>query len=532
MSEGKDLVATGSFYLTLDSVANAGLGGIFWIILLKIAAPDVVGRGIVVVGLVSILVVFSGLGFQIGASKFIAEYNSKGQGSLSRFVFSKTVQVTLGSSVVIAIGLAFASPLVSAVLKDPQYELLILVGALALPFQSFVRSLNGVYQGCHRMAYCFVGDVTFLVLRLVVAIALVLAGFGSLGIVTGYAVGFVASTILGLVVLAPSALPKALPISSPPFFGKVFRFAFPNYLSTIADTGANYVSVILLGVYSGADAVAFYNPAFLSKLVLVALATSVGLALLPTVSSVVSGGSRQTTAGLYNISVRTAILLSSVPALVFFLLPERVLGLISPAYSSASLALQILVVSAFGSVIFQVSISALNGLNRPLSALWATGLGAILGIGASLVLIPRWGVPGAAAGNLVDGLASGAIAVAVLSARGSVIIARFAHLLQNRSLQKSGWRLRFSALVEHLSALPSVRIHTGSLVRPILCVVFAVLVGELCKLAGIRYFILVPASLATLLGTALILEALTMTELRNVIRLTVTELRNVIQTYT
>ncbi len=477
-TEGKSLVTEGSIYMTLDNAANATLGGIFWIVVAKIAASEVVGRAAIVVAVTSILVVFAGLGFAVGASKFISEYNSKGLPALSRLAYSKTIQITVVTSVVIAVGLALAGAY-----PANELTLLLVVGALSIPFQALVRSLNGVYQGCHRMAFCLIGDTTFLVLRLVIAVLLVLEGLGALGIVLAYAAGFATSAVVGLSYLAPTALPKGEPGESKDLVRSMFRFSAPNYVATICNTGVNQASVPLVGIFLGASAAAYYNIASLARLVLVTMAMSIGLALLPTVSSIASKASRETIGGLYNASVRSAMLLVAGPILILCLIPDRVLELISREYSSAAIPLQILAISSLGSVIFGVATSALNGLNRPSSAFLATGTGAAVGIAATAIMIPLWGLPGAAAGSLVNGVLSASISVVLLSRR------------------------------------EGVRTVPGSVFKPLLSLGSSFALGELAILLGIHIYVSVAFSLVTLLGVSLILKVITLSELGAILKL-------------
>ena len=489
MDDEREQFATGSIYLSLDSVANAFLGGIFWIVIAKLAVPEVVGQATFVVALTTILITFAGLGFHLAASKYISEHNSRGEFSNSRHVYSKTIQVTIASSVVIAAMLAvFSSSLAS---HNPQLVLLILIGAFSIPFQALVRSLNGVYQGSNRMAFTLFGDLTFLVLRLAIAVILVLLGYEALGIVLGYAAGFAASAMLGLAVLVPSALPStAQKSTSPALFRQMFRFSMPNYFAGLALTGATQASIIILGLFKGDAPVAFYNIALLTKMVVVSIATSVGLALLPAVSASISRGRVEPVSDMYNLSLKTSILLSSVPAVILFLIPGRILTLVSPTYAQeASLGLQLLMLSTVGSVVFAIVIPVLNGLNRPITALISTSASSLLALAVGLVTIPLWGVEGAAFSNLVAGFSGAAIAAGMLAYRGPV------------------------------------ELQHGAILRPVVSLASALGVGELLISRGVHPYVSVAVSLLILLLVSLMVRALRISEIGYIVRLTMNKMR-------
>src|SRR2546428_13069916 len=84
MDNGKGQLATGSLYLSIDSMLAAAIGGVYWIVVAKLAPPGTVGQANIIVALAAVLMTFAGLGFNIGASKFIAEHNSRREFAESR----------------------------------------------------------------------------------------------------------------------------------------------------------------------------------------------------------------------------------------------------------------------------------------------------------------------------------------------------------------------------------------------------------------------------------------------------------------
>src|SRR2546428_8090421 len=84
MDNGKGQLATGSLYLSIDSMLAAAIGGVYWIVVAKLAPPGTVGQANIIVALAAVLMTFAGLGFNIGASKFNAEHNSRREFAESR----------------------------------------------------------------------------------------------------------------------------------------------------------------------------------------------------------------------------------------------------------------------------------------------------------------------------------------------------------------------------------------------------------------------------------------------------------------
>ncbi len=490
MDNGKDQLATGSLFLSIDSMLAAAIGGVYWIVVAKLAPPGTVGKANIIVALAALLMTFAGLGFNIGASKFIAEHNSRREYAESRRVYSKTLEVTIASSVILMIGLVVAASYAAKVtLGDSSLALLVVIGALTLPFQAIFKTLYGVYQGAHRMAYCLIIDAIFLSLRLILSVALLLAGYGTLGILLGFAAGYLASTLFGMGYLARRAIPRVREISSSlssDSFKRLFDFSMPNYVAGIFLIASIQIPVILLGVYRGSASAAFFNIAVLTKSIVVAISGSIGLALLPTVAGNISRGSEDSVSSLYNLSIRSSILLASFPSLVFFLAPGVALTLISPEYATnASSALQILMVSAIGTVILGTCTQMMNSIGRPLTALYVTAASSVVGLAASVVTIPMWGVEGAAAASVVSGVAGAILGVSFLSWRGRL-------------------KTEFAALA-----------------APLVAVTLAASVGEVVVVRGLSPYLAVGVSLLVLLSLSLILKALTVTEISSMLKLAI-----------
>src|SRR6267143_1557398 len=423
MDNGRERLATGSLYLSIDSMLAAAIGGVYWIVVAKLAPPGTVGQANIIVALAAVLMTFAGLGFNIGASKFIAEHNSRREYAESRRVYSKTLEVTIASSVVLMIGLVVAASYAAKVtLGDSGLAFLVVIGALTLPFQAIFKTLYGVYQGSHRMAYCLIIDAIFLSLRLTLSVALLLAGYGTLGILLGFAAGYLASTLFGMGYLARRAIPRVREISS-----------------TVSTDSAN-----------------------------------------------ISRGSEESVSSLYNLSIRSSILLASVPSLVFFLAPGVALTLISSEYATnASSALQILMVSAIGTVILGTCTQMMNSIGRPLTALNVTAASSVIGLAASLVTIPLWGVEGAAVASLVSGVAGAILGVTFLSWGGRL------------------------------------KTEIAALAMPLIAVTLAASVGELVIVRGLSPYLAVGVSLLVLLTLSLILKALTVTEIGSMVKLAI-----------
>jgi O-antigen/teichoic acid export membrane protein len=104
-------------------------------------------------------------------------------------------------------------------------------------------------------------------------------------------------------------------------------------------------------------------------------------------------------AGLERIALWSVrlILLVAVPSLIFMMVfPQWLMGLFGPQFRAASTALMILAVGQFiGTAVGSVgSLLSMTGHERQLR--WNVFIGAVLGVGLGVLLIPGYGLIGAA----------------------------------------------------------------------------------------------------------------------------------------
>src|SRR3989442_13773062 len=72
-------------------------------------------------------------------------------------------------------------------------------------------------------------------------------------------------------------------------------------------------------------------------------------------------------------------------------------------------------VSAIGTVILGTCTQMMNSIGRPLTALYVTAASSLVGLAASGVTIPLWGVEGAAAASLGSGVGGAILGVNFIS---------------------------------------------------------------------------------------------------------------------
>lgn len=299
---------------------------------------------------------------------------------------------------------------------DPEVRALLLFAAAALAISAPPGVVTAVLRWQERMTFEAVARVLVALLTLVVGGALILAGYGvvSLG-VAGLVAGLVAIVYYGVVPRRFVRVPR------PTRFGlvdlpAVAVGAWPYFSTSILVVVYSRLDAVLLQQLLGPKAVGEYGVVVRVMELLFVIPGVLGTALFPAIAKNLVG--RPAVVMRYGLRAMIILTLISVPIAV----TGTVLGpglfpvLFGQGFAASGGAFQILVwtiVPVFASIVTSSIIAA--GRRPIVNTYLAVGMVLISAVG-NVLLIPRYGISGAAAVRLVtelSGLISGALYIAV-----------------------------------------------------------------------------------------------------------------------
>ncbi len=178
---------------------------------------------------------------------------------------------------------------------------------------------------------------------------------------------------------------------------KVFLFGLPMLFAALGGQVIGYMDTIMLTYFTDLASVGVYNVILPSALLFLFLSTSISAVIIPLISELyakkddarISEGIRM----IYKYSL--AIVIPFI--LVAFSFPVFFLTLFFESrYAQGAFPFQILLVGVLFYLIGQINFSILVGTGRPKTVTKITLISAILNIIMNLILIPRFGITGAA----------------------------------------------------------------------------------------------------------------------------------------
>jgi len=422
-------LAKGSFFLILDNLVNLGIGAIFWLLLAKMTDPASIGQAMVITGLATTVIGFTGYGIQVTLSKYLSEYNAKKMPATARRILKNGLRGSLIISGILALAIALLSNQITTLAYQNSGLAIFLIFIILtyLPTQTVLAALLGAFQGVHAMRYVAISDSIFQATRMAISISALLSGLGLFGILLGFSIASCVELAVCYLVLLPRAIPKtsdeneANEKQAVEGSKQVFHFTGLNYFTVGIKVLSAQLGILVLGTQSF-EAAAFYGLALLISKVVGSFSTSVGSALLPTASEQIVKGNKVQLRNMVNTAVRLSILVSGFGFILLMIDPMYFLSLISESYVGAAWALRILAISAVITAIGSIMTSLLNAANRPGEVARIALVSSVTTIGLTIILAPLSGLEGAAIAMFIGATANLIMSLFVLKRKENMII--------------------------------------------------------------------------------------------------------------
>lgn len=401
-------IGKGAAYLYIEGIIAMISGFAFWLIMSKIISPEIIGISSTIVSFSAILAVIAGFGVPEGIQRFLGRsFSEENLSQAKRYVNVSIVLVSIGISACTIVILAFKEWMYQYLHIDS--NLLIILIALFGSYTLFVL-LQYVVISTLKTKVLPTVNIVSSVVRVMLAVILLLAGWGALGVTIGYTLGFaVSSILLGIFLNLRLRSTKKSPVDS---FNQTVRNIFSSSIanwipSLVIAIGSQLGTVIVFGV-QGSQQAGIY---FIALTVVVGI-TGVAYVLfniaLPVLSSMQDGRKR------FAWRVIRLTLVVAIPfSTSLFFYSKEVIELIGQNYVAASFPMQILLSSMLPAAVadgISVLVYAYGHYRQVLTIGLATNVPRTI---LYFLLIQLYGNPGAALSYTIGAVAGFAISIIV-----------------------------------------------------------------------------------------------------------------------
>jgi O-antigen/teichoic acid export membrane protein len=314
-----------------------------------------------------------------------------------------TLQIGIGVSasmgVIAGIGLYLAADLVASGLFDaPGLAPLLRAFGVIVPFMTLSSTLLGAARGFKRMDIAALGEeIVQSSVRLVLIGLLSIVGFDVMAAAIVFGVADVASSVTMLTLLGrQTPLGALFSRSARRDVREVLGFALPLWLAGALRKLRQNIETLLLGTLTAVASVGVFAVASKVNLVAQSLYRAIITSVKPNLAELHGADDRDGLRHLYRTATRWALLINLPFFLVTMLHAESILLLFGTTFAAGSTALMVLAAGELVNAATGVCGSVLDMTRHTAAKLINSFTWLVLLLGANLVLIPRFGVLGAA----------------------------------------------------------------------------------------------------------------------------------------
>jgi O-antigen/teichoic acid export membrane protein len=337
--------ARGGFFLVSGTAVATVVLAIASILIARFLGPELYGQYALALVVPQLLFLFTDLGISQGITKFAATLQAKGETNrlLNMVKHGLLVRAIIGLAI-FAVNYVFADIIATYLLQRPELAFYIRLGSISILFQVIFSTATSAFVGMDKAEYHAIATNVQATAKTIASIALILAGLGITGAITGFTVSYIASAVVALPLLwllfrrkKSSEQREGLATN----LKTLFRYGTPLYVSVLLSGFLPLLINVILAFFTTDNAIGNYKAATNFSALLTVLAVPITTVLLPAFSKL-NNTTDQKVRDFFRIAVKYTTMIV-IPVTLFILISssEIVQIVYGGTYDSASLFLSI-----------------------------------------------------------------------------------------------------------------------------------------------------------------------------------------------
>lgn len=317
------------------------------------------------------------------------------------------LQIGVGFSTVLSslftVGLyALAYPIATQVFHEPQLTPLLQATSMMVPFLTLSDVLAGATRGFKKMQYSVIAqDFAQLLVRLILTGAFAIIGLSPLTAIVIFTIADVVSSVF-LVYFLNKEFRLRRPLrDARRDTREIVGFSLPLWISGLLSTFRNNIETMLLGALNTVTGVGIFTVAGNINLVGHMLFNAISLSSKPIIAELHGNGEIGQMNRLYRTTSRWAFTIYLPAFIITVLFPVPLLSIFGESFVDGAGALRVLAVAELVNVLTGNAGTVIDMTGYTKLKLANSIIQIILSMGVNVLLIPRWGLMGAAVGSLL-----------------------------------------------------------------------------------------------------------------------------------
>jgi O-antigen/teichoic acid export membrane protein len=404
-AEYVSLIAKGAGIIFVGIVASGGLRYLFQVIVARHVGVELFGLFSLGLAVFNIAQVMTSQGMGQGVVRYVALYEGKGDRGRVRGTVYFAAALSLGGSIVASLLLVALSKVLAAnVFHAPGLTNVLRFFAIAIPFSALTTVFLSSTQALRIMRYkVYVRDLFELLSRIALVILIFLLGWKLWGAIFALVISVIAGTFLSFFFYRKAFHPipgdSVRPIFEPRGF---LAFCWPLFLANGFYLLETWMSTFMLGYFATPKAVGVFSAAYRTSLLVQGILLSFATMFAPIISDLHRRRENKELESLFKTVAKWVFSLSLPALLLMAIFSREIMAIFGSDFAVGATSL---IVLSLGQLMNSVSgpLGVMIDMSgRSKITLLNSVLHLLLQIGLCFLLIPRYGIMGAAVANAIS----------------------------------------------------------------------------------------------------------------------------------
>jgi len=398
------LLAESSFLVFLGVILSKVFTYVYRAVIARNFGPEVYGLFSISLTVVGWFVVFSTFGITTGMLKYISIYSAKGETNKAKYVFKFTSKLLLTSGIISGILLFLLSEQISIkIFHAPELIIFLKLFSIAIPLNILSNMLFATMLAYKKIGWhSFIFNILQNAIKVITLILFIFLGLNINALIFSYILGLFACLLAAYLVSRYIIVEifgeyQIAKKTKKKISKKLISFSWPFMFTGLVMLMFQWTDSFVLGVMKDTKSVGLYNAA-IPIAFLIIITSELFLKLFFPLIVRLYANKRTETIKELSKQVGKWIFLINLPLLILiFLFPGVFINILfGPEFIIAENALRILSIGVFFSSIFMISQQLLVMKGKSKLLLIDTASILVLNIILNVLLIPRFGITGAA----------------------------------------------------------------------------------------------------------------------------------------
>lgn len=393
-------------------------------LLARYLGPSGLGLFSMTLTIVSIFEMIAMFGIDASLVKFVAESKGKGQKERVYSFFSSAAITILITGIISSLILFALSDSLAGIFNMPLLSNLLKIYSFALPFSLMHGIIISYFNGIREMKYYSIIRILQAIFVLLFIIVLFIMGFGIKGAIIGTSLA-----IITIVIIEFTIIKKSVNLS---FFNynenskKLLSFGGLLFAANLMGYLYVYVDTLLIGYFLTSTDVGYYDTATSLGRFFLSVPNAIGIVAYPVISEYWAIKNLQSINKMVDKAAKySAIILTFFGLMIVFFSNDIIILLFTKEFLPAVLPLRILIIGTIISGTLKSIGPIFASAERPDLIIKTTVVGAIGTILLNVILIPKYGIFGAAMATTIATVVYSIVAIFLLS---KVLTLKFQYL--------------------------------------------------------------------------------------------------------